>query len=127
MRRERAAVRLLLLVAVVLGLGWMHTLGHQVHVNHSAMGTMSTPPPVSHDVMRDGPAIAPATPAAPDTEMCLAVLAATVLLAVAMLTAYVRRDADGGTTRAAARPAGRDPPRARPFSLLYAELTVLRI
>ncbi|WP_285664343.1 hypothetical protein [Actinorhabdospora filicis] len=118
MRRERAAVRLLLLVAVVLGLGWMHTLGHQAH----EPGGHST-----HLAVDDGPAVAPGAPMSPDTEMCLAVLAATVLLAAGLLTAHVRRDPATATPHSAVAPTGRGPPRVRPSSLLYADLTVLRI
>ena len=62
------------------------------------------------------------------TPMCLAVLAAAAALAAAvLLTARARRGT--GATESAAVPAtaGRGPPRHRPFALLYADLTVLRI
>lgn len=128
MRREKDAVRLLLLVTVVLGLGWMHTLGHRAHETggpHAMTAAVAHVP--GGPTVSAGTSVAPGMPTAPDTQMCLAVLAATVLLAVALLTAHVRRGSAAGTTPGAAHPTERGPPRARPFSLLYADLTVLRI
>ncbi|HEY1174578.1 MAG TPA: hypothetical protein VGF17_00345 [Phytomonospora sp.] len=117
------ALRLLFLVAVILGLGWMHTIGSPGH--HDA-GMVASHVAAAHDA--DMGAIASSSPTAdngPATAMCLAILAAAVALA-ALLTVRVRRGGAGPSDdhRTAA---GHGPPRLIPPGLLIADSTVLRI
>ncbi|MEV0647370.1 hypothetical protein AB0I28_19080 [Phytomonospora sp. NPDC050363] len=120
--------RLLLLIAVVLGLGWMHTIGHHGgghapvahggadHVVHEPAEPTGASPTLA----------APAPSPAVSVEMCLAVLTAAVLV-VALLAVRVRRADLAARRRRTPAAAGHGPPRLIPRGLVIAELTVLRI
>lgn len=118
--------RLLFLVAVILGLGWMHTIGSPGHHDGSgnphvmAVGHMAEP--VADP---DVPALStPDGDGGPSVAMCLAILAAAVAL-TALVIARVRRS--GARTSGLHTAVGHGPPRLVPPGLLIADLTVLRI
>jgi len=121
--------RLLFLVAVILGLGWMHTIGSPGHHdggsgNPHAMAAQHVAEPVA-----DMDALAFSVPAGdggPSVAMCLAILAAVVGL-TALLAVRVRRTSTRTPGRHNPATAGHGPPRLVPQGLLIADLTVLRI
>ncbi|MEU3307695.1 hypothetical protein [Nocardiopsis sp. NPDC006832] len=118
----RAWARVLALVALVFGLGAMHTLGHVQHEAHAAAG-----PAAAHDVM--GNAVAESSSDLPEldpTSLCLTVGAFTVsLLGVATVAFHRWPDEPIPSTGPTRRPSPLFPP--APDDPSPVRLQVLRV
>lgn len=120
--------RLLFLVTVILGLGWMHTIGSPGHHDGAGNPHVMAAEHMAEPVADMG-ALAFSHPdgdSGPSLAMCLAILAAAVAV-TALLAVRGRRTptrTPDGHHPAGARHA---PPRLIPPGLLIADLTVLRI
>ncbi|GAA3682135.1 hypothetical protein GCM10022224_053130 [Nonomuraea antimicrobica] len=133
MRRRRAscAVRAVLLVALALGIGGMHTLGHLDGRHGAAPGGAH-----ATEVAPAAPSVVPAglvafvpdrtMPGFDPTDVCLAVLASLVVLLLGAGWAWAgRRSAAGVELPSSVRRVARPPPKLT--SRRLAVLSMLRI
>ncbi|GIG71530.1 hypothetical protein [Phytomonospora endophytica] len=119
--------RLLFLLAVILGLGWMHTIGSHGHHDAGSGNPHVMTVAAVHDSAPGTAGISvPADENGPSVAMCLAILAAAVVLA-ALIAVRVRRAGAGFPGRRDPVATGHGPPRLIPPGLLIASSTVLRI
>jgi hypothetical protein len=133
MAGQRAALRLLLVVLVALGVAGMHTLGHPRGGGHGSgapAGTahMTEPAPAAMDVA--GEVVVHGWDLGLDpSSVCLAIL--VVFSVAALLTALLlrggRRPPPTGRHRRLIAPAGRGPPPPVSVGSRLADLSVLRI
>ncbi|MEU2942081.1 DUF6153 family protein [Nocardiopsis alba] len=118
----RAWVRLLLLAALLLGIGAMHTLGHVQHEAHASTETKGPAPVMAADGLplsdsegghtaSDDDQHAAALPDLDPTSICLALGALTATLIGVAALAFVRWP---GNPLRSAGPVNRPPPSALP-------------
>jgi hypothetical protein len=131
---RRPAARLLVVVLGVAGVVGMHTLGHPTdgahggpiaRASHAVVGHLQMSDPAVADVVsmilpRGGMRLNP-------LEVCLAILAAGLLLLIAgMVLVWARRAIPHDTRRRALALAGRGPPPCVWVGLRLVDLTVVR-
>ncbi|MBA3489832.1 MAG: hypothetical protein H0T78_09880 [Longispora sp.] len=131
----RTAIRLLLLMLVALGVAGMHTLGHPSDHHQMNLLPSSHNATQEHDMVHavpdsvEGVAMRGVGVGLDPSQMCLAILTSSLLLALAGVLRFLlcRASRLGLWSPPPLASAGRDPPGIQPLGLILADLSIWRI